>query len=101
LWAGVMFNPSSQTMQAVDASAARELVFWLRGDGRELTVLLFHGETQLPAMRSVPVSAQWSEHVLPLVDFAGVDLTQLRAIGYTVGAPAGEFWFEIDEVALR
>ncbi len=101
LWAGVMFNPSSQTMQAVDASAARELVFWLRGDGRELTVLLFHGETQFPAMRSVPVSAQWSEHVLPLADFAGADLAQLRAIGYTVGAPAGAFWFEIDEVALR
>jgi hypothetical protein len=101
LWAGVMFNPAAQPMQPVDASAARELVFWLRGKDRELAVLLFHGETQMPAVRSVSVTAEWTEHVLALADFGAVDLAQLRAVGFTVGAPAGEFWFEIDSVELR
>ncbi len=101
LWAGVMFNPSAQTMQPVDASAASELVFWLRGDGRDVAVLLFHGEVQMPTMRSVHATTEWTEHVLALADFTAADLARLRAIGFTIGAPEGEFWFEIDKVELR
>lgn len=101
LWAGAMFNPADQPMQPVNASAARELVFWLRGDGRDVAVLLFHGDSPMPATLSARVTSEWSEHVLPLEDFGSVDLAQLRAIGFTVGAPAGEFWFEIDAVELR
>jgi hypothetical protein len=101
LWAGAMFNPAKQPMQPVDASAARELVFWLRGDGRDVAVLLFHGDAPMPAIRSLRTTSEWSEQVLPLTDFGDVDLAQMRAIGVTVGVPAGPFWFEIDGVGLR
>lgn len=101
LWAGAMFTPAAKSMQPVDASAAGQLVFWLRGDDRELAVLLFHGDVQMPTTRSVHATSEWTEHVLALADFTDADLAQLRVIGFTVGAPAGEFWFEIDNVELR
>ncbi len=102
-WAGALFSPATQPMQAVDASSARELVFRLRGDGRELAVLLFHGAggPAPPALRTVSSTPEWVEHRLPLAGFSAADLSRLRGIGFTAGDPAGAFWFELDAVALR
>ncbi len=103
VWAGAMFNPGSSPMQPVDASAAQALVFWLRGDGREVAAMLFSGATEQapPSIVALRTTAEWTEHRLPLAAFAGADLSRLRAIGYTVGRPAGSFAFQLDGVRLE
>jgi len=103
VWAGAYFSPGREPMQAVDASQARELVFRLRGDGREVAVLLFHGEGgPAPPSRVVVSGArEWAEYRLVLADVPGLDRSRLRGIGFAVGAPVGEFAFELDDVELR
>jgi hypothetical protein len=102
-WAGAMLFVDATPMQARDYSARRELVFRLRGDGREVRVMLFSGpsEQAMPAVRTVVAGPQWSEVRMPLADFAGADPTQLRAIAFTAGNPPGRFRFRIDGVELR
>ncbi|WP_146910428.1 amidohydrolase family protein [Arenimonas daejeonensis] len=102
VWAGAFFNPGEQMMQAMDAGAARELVFHLRGDGREMSVLLFSGaQGGPPARRGVTATAGWTEHRIALADFKGADPSRLRAIAITAGAPEGEFAFDLDQVEIR
>ncbi len=103
VWAGAMFNPGAEPMQPVDASATTTLTFWLRGDGRDLAVMLFSGEAERapPSIVALRTTAEWTEHRLPLSAFAGADLSRLRAIGYTVGRPAGSFAFQLDGVRLE
>lgn len=102
-WAGAMFFPASSPMEAVDASARRELVFWARGDGRNYSVMLFSGAAtqSLPAMRSFVAGAQWREVRMPLSEFAGADLSRLRGLAFVAGQPAGTFSVRIDRVELR
>jgi Complex I intermediate-associated protein 30 (CIA30) len=102
-WAGIMLNPAAQPMDPVDARACTELVFQARGDGRELAVLLFSG-TELraaPAIVRIRPGRDWGEVRLPLADFAGADLSRLRAIAVTVALPAGPYRFDVDAVEIR
>jgi hypothetical protein len=101
-WSGALYSPGHATMQPVDASALRELVVQVRGDGREYAVLLFSGGAGgLPAMQSFVATPEWRELRFALADFRGVDLAQLRAIGFTAGLPAGGFALELDAVAVE
>ncbi len=102
-WAGAMWMAGAQPMQPVDYSSRRELVFQVRGDGRENSVMLFSGpEVQSrPVMVRFKTTAEWREVRIPLSDFVGADLARLRAIAFTAGAPLGGFAFEIDDLALR
>lgn len=102
LWAGAFFNPGDQMMQAMDASAATELVFWIRGDGRELSVLLFSGaQGGPPSRRGFITTDDWVEHRVALKDFADADLARLRAIAITTAGPEGAFAFDLDQVEIR
>jgi len=103
VWAGAFLNPGEAMMQPLDASALGELVFQVRSDdGRTLAVMLFSGaEGASPASVSVTPGPQWSEVRLRLSDFPGADLGRLRAIAFTVQAPAGEFHFDLDQVEIR
>lgn len=102
-WAGVIFLPAGETMQAVDFSARTELVFRVRGDGRRYNAMLFSGPSMqgMPSMQAFTADKDWSEVRLPLDGFAGADLAQLRAIAFAAGQPAGEFEFFLDHVELR
>ncbi|WP_043804545.1 CIA30 family protein, partial [Arenimonas malthae] len=101
-WAGAFFNPGEQMMSAVDAGAATRLQLRLRGDGRTVSVLVFSGAPGTPpASVRLPTAAGWATHVLPLADFTGADLSRLRGIAVTAGAPAGAFAFELDDVEIR
>ena len=101
-WSGAMFM-AADAMAAVDASDKSELVFYTRGDGREYRVMLFSGESAsgIPVTQSFKTTADWQEIKLPLADFAGADLTNLRGLAWTADAPEGSFEFWIDEVQLR
>lgn len=102
-WAGVIFFPAAQPMQPVDASTRSELVFKVRGDGREVNAMLFSGATMesMPTMQAFTAGPAWSEVRLPLAGFAGSDIATLRGIAFTAGQPHGRFEFLIDDVDLR
>ena len=102
-WAGVMFFPAEVPMQPVDFSARSELVFQVRGDGRDYSAMLFSGPSVqgVPAMLAFQAGPEWTEVRLALADFPGADPSQLRGIALTAGQPAGTFEFFIDRVELR
>jgi imidazolonepropionase-like amidohydrolase len=102
-WAGSMWMPGAQPMQAVDFSSRSELVFKVKGDGRDYNVLVFSGASAqgMPAAQSFKTSSQWQEVRLPLAKFNGADFGKLRGMAFTAGLPAGDFEFSIDDVELR
>jgi imidazolonepropionase-like amidohydrolase len=102
-WAGSMWMPGAQPMQVVDFSSRNEIVFKVKGDGRDYNVLVFSGASAqgMPSMQSFKTSTQWQEVRLPLAKFNGADFGKLRAIAFTAGLPAGNFEFSIDDVELR
>jgi imidazolonepropionase-like amidohydrolase len=101
-WSGVMYGPGRAMMQAVDGSGLAEIVFQVRGDGREYSVLLFSGaQRSRPAMQTFVAGPAWQEVRIPFASFPGIDPTQIRAIGFTAGAPLGAFALELDAVEIR
>jgi hypothetical protein len=93
----------STPMQAVDYSGRKELVFKVRGDGREGVAMLFSGPSAQgrPAMARFKTGPAWAEVRIALDQFSGADLSHLRALAFTAGPPAGHFEFEIDDISLR
>ncbi len=102
-WAGSLWMAGAQPMQAVDLSGRKELVFKVRGDGRENSAMLFSGQATQgrPAIVRFKTGSEWREVRIPLDQFTGADLSRLRAIAFVAAAPAGRFEFEIDDIALR
>jgi hypothetical protein len=71
--------------------------FWVRGDSPSISIMLFAQSLgQMPSLKSVPVTTEWTEHRLAFSDFAGVDAAGLLAILFS-GADPGDFEFQIDE----
>ena len=100
-WAGAMFFPADAPMQPVDLSAAKELVFHVRGEGGALRVMAFAASLgQVPAQRSYPLTAEWREIAVPFSAF-GIDGGDLAAIVWSGGPEPGEFRFRIDGVGFR
>lgn len=100
-WAGAMWSPGSQMMQPANLSSAPGLSFRVRGDGRTNRVLVFaerNGYT--PQMHDFVAPAEWTEVTLPWSTF-GTDGSDVMAILFVGGLPAGEFRFEIDDIAIR
>ncbi len=101
-WAGAALLPGDPPMSATNASRLTELSFRLRGDGRELLVMVLSGaSSQAPAMRRITSTTDWQTHSFALADFQGADLTRLRAIAITASLPSGEFAFDLDDFELR
>jgi imidazolonepropionase-like amidohydrolase len=101
-WAGTMFM-AGNAMEPVDAANKTELVFHVRGDGREYRVMLFSGENAqgIPATLPFKTTPAWQEIRLPLADFAGAELATLRGFAWAADMPEGKFEFWLDEVSLR
>jgi len=101
-WAGAAMLPGDPPMSASNARRLTELSFRLRGDGRELLVMLLSGEnSQAPAMQRITSTPGWQTHRFKLADFQGADLSRLRAIAITASLPAGEFAFDLDDFELH
>jgi Amidohydrolase family/Complex I intermediate-associated protein 30 (CIA30) len=102
-WAGSMWMPGAQPMQAVDYSSRKELVFKVKGDGRDYNAMIFSGASAqgMPAIARFQTSSEWTEVRLPLSQFSSADLGKLRGLAFTAGLPAGAFEFMIDDVELR
>jgi imidazolonepropionase-like amidohydrolase len=101
-WAGVFFMPGSKAMQAVNYRQSKELVFWVKGDGRSYTAMAFSG-TPLgaPPSQSFKTTSQWQQIRLPLNGFEGLELSQVTGFSFNASAPKGKFRFAIDNVEIK
>lgn len=101
-WAGVMYMPGVQPMQAVDLSARKSLHFWARGDGKTYHVMMFAASRgQMPLIVDFVAGPEWKEYSLPFSAFAGIDGHDIMGIAFTAGPQPGHFAFRIDDVSLR
>lgn len=102
-WSGAMYFPAAQPMQPADLSARKELVFRVRGDGRNYSVMLFSGVQMqsMPSVKPFVAGPEWTEMRIPLSGFNGADLSRVRGLAFTAGQPAGAFAFQIDSVELK
>ncbi len=102
-WAGAMFFPTAIPMQGtIDYSARKQLVFWVKGDGRTYQAMLFTGANpRNPSMQAFVAGKQWTEVTLPLAGFAGADPAHVVGLAFCAGSPAGSFAFAIDDVRVR
>jgi len=102
-WAGSMFFTAATAMEPVDASERTELVFQVKGDGRQYNAMLFSGASGqgMPAIQPFTAGPEWTEVRLPLSGFSGADLARMRAVALTAGRPQGNFTFVVDQVELR
>jgi hypothetical protein len=101
-WAGAMFM-LADAMAPVDATGKTELVFQVRGDGREYLLMLFSGESAqgIPISQSFKTTADWQSIKIPLADFNGAELASLRGLAWSADSREGSFEFWLDEVELR
>jgi imidazolonepropionase-like amidohydrolase len=101
-WSGVMFNPGDKLFAPVDVSAAKELVFSTRGDGKSYAVLVFtRRRGQNPSRQAFVASKAWKTHHLALSAFDGCDGTDVVGLAFVAGPRPGKYAFELDDVALR
>ncbi len=102
-WSGAMFFPTPVPMQGtVDYTARKQLVFWVKGDGRRYQAMLFtSANPRTPSMQGFVAGKEWTEVTLPMSGFTGADLGHVAGLAFCAGAPAGTFAFQVDDVRLR
>ncbi len=101
-WAGAFFAPGAKAMQALNYSKAKELVFWVKGDGRKYSVMTF-STTQggIPPSQNFTAGPEWQQVRLPLSGFTGLELSQVTGFSFNASAPEGNFRFVIDDVEIK
>lgn len=101
-WAGAIFYPGESAMAPVDFSGASELVFWARGEPGTYRVMAFAESLgQMPSPVTFEVTPEWTEFVLPLSSFPGLDPAGLMAVLWAGGPAPGPFQFDVDQIEIR
>ena len=95
-WAGPLFVPGDQPMQAVDLSDAEGITFHARGSGILRVMLFTRSRGQTPITRTVALKATWGGYRLPFSSFE-VDGKDLMGVQFSPNRP-GTFRFDLDEV---
>jgi hypothetical protein len=101
-WSGAMFNPGDKLFAPVDVSAAKELVFSARGDGKSYAVLVFtRRRGQTPSRQAFVAGKAWKTHRIELSAFDGCDGSDVVGLAFVAGPRPGKYAFELDDVSLR
>ena len=100
-WSGAALMPASTPMQPVDISAAKEVSFWARGDGKVYRVMLFaQSRGMTPMTRTFQSTAEWTEHTIPLAAL-GTDGKDVVMLIIAAGPAPGTFELFVDGVKLK
>lgn len=100
-WAGAALIPASTAMQPVDMSAAKEISFWARGDGKVYRVMLFaQSRGMTPMTRTFQSTAEWKEHTIPLTAF-GTEGKDVVMLIIAAGPAAGAYELFVDGVKVK
>jgi hypothetical protein len=99
-WAGAMVCPGTPLFTPVNASDAKSIDFWTKGDGGTYRVLIFTEEGgRIPMTQTFVAGPEWKQVSLPFSAFNNSTGKGLMAIIFSGTAP-GAFSFAIDDVAL-
>ncbi|MCG2584453.1 CIA30 family protein [Massilia sp. TS11] len=99
-WAGIAFMPGSQMMGPADLSAAKRLVFRVKGDGKSYQVSVMSQGRTSPIILNFTAGPEWQEVSLPLASFSGVDTRLITMLGFQAGPAAGKYAFQLADVRL-
>jgi imidazolonepropionase-like amidohydrolase len=99
-WAGVVFFPASQPMQAADLSNANILKFKVKGDGKSYNVGFTMQGSFIPLNVGFTAAAEWQEVSLPLAKFKGLDPSIVTMLGFNAGPTPGNYQLQIADVRL-
>jgi len=99
-WSGVAFMPGAQPMQPANLSAARQVRFKVRGDGKTYQMMAMSQGVQMPGAKSFVAGPEWTEVTIPFSDLKGVDPAAVTMLGFNAGPQPGEYRFEIADVRL-
>ncbi len=99
-WAGVVFFPASQPMQAADLSNANTLKFRVKGDGKSYNVGFTMQGSYIPLNVGFTATADWQEISLPLTRFKGLDPSIVTMLGFNAGPTPGNYQLQIADVRL-
>jgi len=92
--------PGAQPMQPVNLSAARQVRFKVRGDGKTYQLMAMSQGVQMPGAKSFVAGPEWTEVTIPFSDLKGVDPAAVTMLGFNAGPQPGEYRFEIADVRL-
>ncbi|MHB1170730.1 MAG: hypothetical protein ACYC28_15750, partial [Longimicrobiales bacterium] len=99
-WAGIMWSPTQQPMQPGNLSEYDGLQFQARGDGRTHRVLVFsQARGGMPLTHEFTPGAAWGAFEVSW-ESLGIDGSDVSAVLFVGAPPAGDFWFEVDDVRL-
>ncbi len=98
-YAGAMWTPGEQPMQAVDFSGMSRLRFSIDGSMTAYQVMVFSGDMETAPDR-LEVEAG-DEIIVEFSELPTVDLSQLRAIGVFASGQNGAFRFEIERAIME
>lgn len=101
-WAGAMFAAGPQPMTSADLSSKKEIVFWVKGDGKPIRLMVFSESTgRVPLIRTFETAAEWKEFSVPFSAFGAIDGHDVIGLLFAGGPESGPFAFQIDGVRLR
>jgi imidazolonepropionase-like amidohydrolase len=100
-WYGAMWSPTNTAMKPANLSSKKELHFQAKGDGKPVRVMVFaQSKGMIPLMQTFVAGPDWEEHTMPWKAF-GIDGSDVMAVIFAGGPAAGEFTFQVDEIALK
>lgn len=100
-WAGIGFNPGAQQFQPANIAAARAIRFWVRGEGKSLSVMGFSPATgQLPAVAPFAVGPDWREVTVAFADLKGFNPAEAMLLLIVANQQPGPFRIEVADIRL-
>ena len=100
-WAGIGFSPGVGPMQPANIAAARAIRFWVRGEGKSLSVMSFSAAMgRVPAVAPFAVGPEWREVTVAFADLKGFDPAQAILLLIVANQQPGPFRIEIADVRL-
>jgi len=101
-WAGVMFSPGPHVFAPASLSAAKELVFWAKGDGKAYRVMIFtESGGRIPSQQTFTSEKDWKRYKMAFTSFNGTDGHDIVAILFVGGPAGGQFELWLDDIALE
>lgn len=102
-WGGVQLMLAGPGGATRDLSAAKDLVFRVRGQGSgpQGRAMLFDPSSPQPKQRPFAFSADWSDVRVPLASFAGLNLKAVVGVVIATDPTKGPYAFEVDDVRIE
>lgn len=99
-WAGTFFGASDAQPRQLPSGAT--LTLRLRGTPGTYRVMVFNaGSAGAPPTANVTVSDVWQVEQIEINSLAGVDMKGFAGFAIVAGPSAGEFTFDVSDIALR